>query len=115
MKHYTGKERVEAAFRRECADRVPYNLDFGPHYAREMGLTPQDYFSNLDKAYEIVTEQLKALPSDMVVVPQNALVWWALPNLFKYKSKSEEVTSGALKDKAALADLEYIDPKQSQG
>lgn len=51
----------------------------------------------------------------MVVVPQNALVWWALPNLFKYKSKSEEVTLGALKDKAALADLEYIDPKQSQG
>lgn len=41
MKKYTGKERVEAAFRREYADRVPYNLDFGPHYAKEMGMTPR--------------------------------------------------------------------------
>lgn len=116
MKQYTGKERVEAAFRREYADRVPYQLDFGPQYAREMGMTPQDYFGNLDTAYKVMAEQLKALPSDVAVVPQNLLVWWmTLSNLFRYKTRSEEVTAGGLKDKAALADLEFIGPKESSG
>ncbi len=114
MKQYTGKERVEAAFRREYADRVPYNLDFGPHYAKEMGLTVQDYFGDLDTAYKITAEQLKVLPSDMVVVPQS-IAWWGLANVYRYKSKSEEVTLGALKDKAMLKDLEPVHPKQSPG
>jgi len=115
MKQFTGRERVEAAFRREYADRVPVNLDFGPHYAKEMGVSTQEYFGNIDKAYEVITEQLKALPSDMVVVPQNLFVWYALPNLYRYKTRSEQITDGGLKDKSALADLEYIDPKQSPG
>lgn len=114
MKQYTGKERVEAAFRREYADRVPYNLDFGPHYAKEMGMTVQDYFGNLDTAFKITAEQLKALPSDMVVVPQS-MDWWKLPNIYKYKTKPDEVTEGGLKDKTALVDLEYVDPKESPG
>ena len=116
MKQYTGKERVEAAFHREYADRVPYQLDFGPQYTKEMGMTPQDYFGNLDTAYKVMAEQLKALPSDVAVVPQNLFVWWGtLSNLFRYKTRSEEVTMGGLKDKAALADMEYIGPKESPG
>jgi len=116
MKQYTGKERVEAAFRREYADRVPYQLDFGPQFAKEMGMTVQDYFGNLDTAYKITSEQLKALPSDVAVVPQNLIVWWmTLSDLFRYKSRSEEVTAGGLKDKTALADLEFIGPKESPG
>jgi len=116
MKQYTGKERVEAAFHREYADRVPYQLDFGPQYAKEMGMTPQDYFGNLDTAYKVAAEQLKALPSDVAVVPQNFFGWWmTASNLFRYKTRSEEVTMGGLKDKAALADLEFIGPKESPG
>ena len=116
MKQYTGKERVEAAFHRQYADRVPYQLDFGPQYAKEMGMTPQDYFGNLDTAYEVMAEQLKALPSDVAVVPQNLFVWWGtLSNLFRYKTRSEEITMGGLKDKAALADMEYIGPEESPG
>jgi len=116
MKQYTGKERVEAAFHREYADRVPYQLDFGPQFAKEMGMTAQDYFGNLDTAYKITAEQLKALPSDVAVVPQNLLVWWGtLSNLFRYKTRSEEVTMGGLKEKAAVADLEFLGPKESPG
>lgn len=114
MSEYTGKERVETAFRREYADRVPYNLDFGPHYAKEMGMTVEDYFGNLDTAYKITAEQLKALASDMLVVPQS-MAWWKLPNIYRYKSKPDELTEGGLTDKAALADLEYVEPKESPG
>jgi len=44
-------------------------------YSKEMGMTPQDYFGNLDTAYRVMAEQLKALPSDVAVVPQNLFVW----------------------------------------
>jgi MtaA/CmuA family methyltransferase len=115
MKTYTGKERIEAAFRREYTDRVPYYLDFGPQYSKEIGMTTDEYFANIDNAYKIMGAQLIALPSDMVVVPQNLLSWWSPPNMLKYKIRSEEVAFGGLKDKAALSDLEYIDPKQSPG
>lgn len=110
MRQYTGKERVGAAFHREYADRVPYYLDFGPQYAKEMGMTTEDYFGNLDNAFEITAEQLRVLASDMSVVPQS-WDWWALSNMYRYKTKSEEVTG--IKDKAALMDLEYIDPSRS--
>ena len=50
MKQYTGRERVEAAFKREYADRVPVNLDVAAHCARLVGITDEEFWSDPEKA-----------------------------------------------------------------
>jgi len=112
MEKYTGKERIEAAFRREYVDRVPFNLDIGPHYAQQvMGVSLQEYSADLDKAFEAHSKYFEVVDSDIVTVPQNVLGWWSLSNLYRFKTKTEAVTEGVLKDKSVLADLEYIEPE----
>ena len=70
VKQYTGKERIEAAFRREYADRVPLHLDIGPHYAQQrLGYELAQYFGDAEKALETHQRAVEEFPSDTVTVP----------------------------------------------
>ena len=112
MKQYTGKERIEAAFKREYADRVPIHLDFAPHYGiQEMGISLGEFVKDMDKAFEANSRYLQELDSDIITVPQSLWGWWALSNLYRFKTRTEAITDGVLKDKSLLGDLEYIEPE----
>jgi hypothetical protein len=37
MESISGKKRIEAAVQRERTDRIPYNIDVGPHYSSQIG------------------------------------------------------------------------------
>jgi uroporphyrinogen decarboxylase len=108
MKEFTGRERIEAAIRRERVDRVPYNIDIGPHYSSEIGYSTDQYFGDIDIAIECHVKAVEAYPSDLVTVPQNIPVWWALKELYRFRTSKEEIADGILKDKKALQDLEAI-------
>jgi uroporphyrinogen decarboxylase len=114
MRSFTGKERIEAAVRRERTDRVPYNIDIGPHYSTQIGYTIEDYFSNIDIAIECHLKAIEAYPSDLVTVPQNIAEWWALKSLYRLKSKKEEMKDSILKNKKGLEDIEPIPPADCQ-
>jgi len=39
----TGRDRIRAAMKRTCADRIPYSLILGPFRARILGCSPREY------------------------------------------------------------------------
>jgi len=114
MKAFTGKERIEAAVRRERTDRVPYNIDIGPHYSSQIGYPIEKYFGDIDTAIECHIKAVEAYPSDLVTVPQNLAVWFALKALYRFKTRKEEISPGVLKDKKGMEDIEAIPPKDCE-
>jgi len=44
MAELTGRDRIRAAMKRTCADRIPYSLILGPFRARVLGCSPREYF-----------------------------------------------------------------------
>lgn len=114
MKSITGKKRIEAAVRRDRADRIPYNIDVGPHYSSQIGYSTEKYFGDIDIAIECQVKAVEAYSSDIVTVPQNVPVWWAPKALYRFKTKKEEVEPGILKDKEAMADIENIPPEECE-
>ena len=44
MPELTGRDRIRAAMKRSCEDRIPYSLILGPFRARVLGCSPGDYF-----------------------------------------------------------------------
>jgi len=115
MKQYTGRERIQAAFNREYADRVPLHLDVGPHYAKEAGYSVEEYFGDTEKALDTHIKALEAFPSDTVTVPQNMQVSQNLAEAFRFKSGDRTVEPGCLKDKSALQDMECIPTEEATG
>jgi hypothetical protein len=97
MKTFTGKERIEAAVRRERTDRVPYNIDIGPHYSSQIGYSIEQYFGDIDIAIECHVKAVEAYPSDLVTVPQNMAEWYTPNALYRFKTKKEDVSPGVLK------------------
>jgi uroporphyrinogen decarboxylase len=114
MKEFTGKERIEAAVRRDRTDRVAYNIDIGPHYSSKIGYSPEQYFGDIDIAIECHVKAVEAYPSDLVTVPQNIPLWWAPKALYRFKTLDEEIAEGCLKDKKALEDFEAIPPEECE-
>ena len=43
MPELTGRDRIRAAMKRTCADRIPYSLILGPFRARILGCSPREY------------------------------------------------------------------------
>lgn len=112
MESFTGKQRIQATVRRERADRVPYNIDIGPHYSSQIGYSTEEYFSDIDIAIECHVKAVEAYASDLVTVPQNVPVWWAPKANYRFQTKKEEVAPGILKDKEAKGDIEGIPPDE---
>ena len=110
MKAFTGKQRIEAAVKRERADKVPYNIDIGPHYSSQIGYSTEKYFGDIDIAIECHVKAVEAYPSDLVTVPQNVPVWWAPKALYRFKTKQEEVAPGILKNRETKGDIEPVPP-----
>ncbi len=42
MPELTGRDRIRAAMKRTCADRIPYSLILGPFRARILGCSPRE-------------------------------------------------------------------------
>jgi uroporphyrinogen decarboxylase len=108
MESITGKQRIEAAVQRRRTDRIPYNIDVGPHYSSQIGYSTDKYFGDIDIAIECQVKAVEAYSSDLVTVPQNVPIWWSPKAVYRFKTKKEEVEPGILKDKEALADIENI-------
>lgn len=114
MKTFTGKERIEAAVRRERTDRVPYNIDIGPHYSSQIGYSIEQYYRNIDTAIECHVKAVEAYPSDLVTVPLNLAAWLTPKALYRFKTSKEGVSPGVLKDKKAMEDIEAIPPEDCE-
>jgi len=44
MPEITSRDRIRAAMKRTCADRIPYSLTLGPFRARVLGCSPRQYY-----------------------------------------------------------------------
>jgi uroporphyrinogen decarboxylase len=42
----TSRDRIRAAMKRTCADRIPYSLTLGPFRARVLGCSPREYYQD---------------------------------------------------------------------
>ena len=42
----TSRDRIRAAMKRTCADRIPYSLTLGPFRARLLGCSPREYYQD---------------------------------------------------------------------
>jgi uroporphyrinogen decarboxylase len=42
----TGRDRIRAAMKRTCADRIPYSLSLGPFRAQVLGCSPREYYQD---------------------------------------------------------------------
>ncbi|MFC1864348.1 uroporphyrinogen decarboxylase family protein [Chloroflexota bacterium] len=114
VKQYTGKERVEALFRREHADRIPVALGLNIHLAPQAGYELNEVRLDPEKAWEtfILTEEM--LPSDMVRVPADPY----LPDVTQARQETtlppEARRKRRLEDKSSLKTFHYRPPKESR-
>jgi uroporphyrinogen-III decarboxylase len=115
MSSYTGKERIIAAWKGERTDRVPFNVDIGPHYSPVMGYKVEDYFGNIDTAIEIQVKSVSHYTSDIITVPQNLFGWFGLNSCYRFKKRTDEMADGCVKDMEAVEDLEAIPAAEIQG
>lgn len=49
MPELTGRDRIRAAMKRTCADRIPYSLILGPFRARVLGCSLREYYQEAGK------------------------------------------------------------------
>ncbi|MFC2060170.1 uroporphyrinogen decarboxylase family protein [Chloroflexota bacterium] len=70
-KQYTGKERIEAIFRREQADRIPVVLALTNQLALQAGFQLNECRLDPEKAWKALVLAEEMLPTDMVTVTGN--------------------------------------------
>ena len=76
MQTYTGKVRVRAAFRRECADVVPAYPILGAFTAKMLGLgcSFKQYLTNVGAMTSAILKGYEVLKPDMVIVLTDLLL-----------------------------------------
>ncbi|MFC1990478.1 uroporphyrinogen decarboxylase family protein [Chloroflexota bacterium] len=113
-KQYTGKERVEAVFRRERADRIPVVLGLDNHLAPLAGYDLNECRLDPEKAWKtfMLTEEM--LPTDMVRVPADPYG----PAVVQARQDStlgpEAKQKARLADKAELKNFHYRPPRENR-
>ena len=112
MAEYTGKQRVEAAFNWEFADRVPLSVGLGAHCAQLAGVTLEEYVTDFDKALKVAKLAQEMFPSDAIGVPGNPLV--ADVQAARRAIKGEPVVQHRLADKSALVTLKVREPREDR-
>ncbi len=115
MASYTGRDRILAAWKGDRTDRVPFNVDIGPHYSSVLNYTTDDYFGNIETAIECQVKSVSDYTSDIITVPQNLFVWFALSACYRFKTRSDELKDGAIKEMEAVEDLEAVPASEIQG
>ena len=96
MKHYSGRERIEAVFKRQYLDRVPVVLGLTAHLAPRAGYTYKECFLDPEKALNVTRLSEEILPTDMVRVPGD-------PYLPDVSQAREEARLGAVRSERILA------------
>jgi len=113
-KQYTGKERVEAVFQREKADRIPVIPGLTLHLAPQAGYGLNEARLDPEKAWKTFLLSEEMLPSDLVGVPANPY----LPDAIRSRQESvmapEARGQRRLADKASLDTFSYRPPKESR-
>ena len=115
MTAYTGKERILAAWKGETTDRVPFNVDIGPHYSPNLNYTINDYFGNIETAIEVQVKSVRDFTSDLITVPQNMMGWFGLHLCYRHKSKPDPLQDGSVKLPEGLEDLEAVPAGEIEG
>jgi len=113
-KEYTGKERIEAVFRREKADRLPVVLGLTVHCATQAGYQPNEVRLDPEKAWKTFLLSEETFPTDMPRVPSNPY----LPDVLKAgkdtEMKPQKGRIYRLADKENLKTFSYRPPKESR-
>ena len=114
VKQYTGKERVEAVFRREHADRIPVVLGLNIHLAPQAGYEFNECRLDPEKAWKTFVLSEELLPTDMPRVPANPY----LPDVVQARQEStlapEVGRQHRLEDKSSLKTFHYRPPKENR-
>ena len=115
MRQYTGKERIEAAFHREFADRVPFFT--AAHYLEAFtlitGITSQEYWLNAEKTLGFLIKVEEMFPSDIIRIPGDPLLPEAVAARREFKKGREAVGERLLAEKSALITWTVHDPRKS--
>lgn len=103
----TGKERIEAIFRREKADRIPVILGLTVHLAASAGYNLNEARLEPEKAWEIFLHTEKVVPTDMPRVPGSPY----LPDVMQARQEGTIAPEGGRKrrfdDKSAVDTFSY--------
>ena len=114
MKQYSSKERVEAAFHREYADRIPFlsAMLYNKACAEMAGFTLEECYLDDEKALTALIKLEEIFPSDLIWTPAGFL----LPGVIEARRKAKGV--GPLRrrfeQKSALATTPVPDPKKGK-
>ena len=115
MSSYTAKDRILAAWKGERTDRIPFNVDIGPHYSSVMNYTTDDYFDNIETAIECQVKSVSDYTSDIITVPQNLWSWFALNACYRFRARSDEVKDSCIKSIEDVEDLEAVPVSEIEG
>ncbi len=96
---FTGKQRMEAAFKGEKLDRQPVLLLLGGHYAERAGYTLEQFLTQPDAALETAKVTCKELDSDALFVPLNPLMPDAQEAFRKLMGKPMSIKKTDIKEK----------------
>lgn len=116
MKHYTARDRVVAALRRQYTDRVPVTVLFGPNSAALAGFSIKEFITDAGKAAASLLKFYETFQPDTVGVGSldTLLLSEAVGNELDYPEDSvSHIRKHALEDKGNLARLKAPDPKSS--
>ncbi len=98
-KAYTGKERMEAAFKGKKLDRHPVLLILGGQYAEKAGYTLEAFLTQPEAALEVSRLTAEALDSDALFVPLNPFMPDAQEAFRKLMGKPPSIKRDDIKEK----------------
>jgi uroporphyrinogen decarboxylase len=114
VKEYTGKERIEAIFQRERADRIPVILGLTIHLAQSAGYNFNEARLEPEKAWQIFLHTEEILPTDMPRVPGSPY----LPDVIQARQEGTIAPEGGRKrrfdDKSTVDSFSYRPPKENR-
>ncbi|MDP2954366.1 MAG: uroporphyrinogen decarboxylase family protein [Chloroflexota bacterium] len=116
MAGYTARELVEAAFKGEKPDRVPFTTAMLYHqgFAQKLGFTVAELLLDPEKALHALTLIEKTFPSDMFMhVPGDPYSPEAMAAYRQATKGSGAPIEYPLADKSALERMPFRDPRQS--
>ncbi|MFC2040790.1 uroporphyrinogen decarboxylase family protein [Chloroflexota bacterium] len=114
VKQYTGKERVEAAFKREPADRIPVVLGLDYHLAPLAGYDLNECRLDPEKAWKTFMLAEEMLPTDMVRVPADPYSPAVVQARQEGTLGPEASQKARLADKSELKNFRYRPPRENK-
>ena len=114
VREYNGKERIEAVFKREKADRIPVVLGLTVQLANPAGYEPNEARLDSEKAWKTFLFSEETFPTDMPRVPANPY----LPDVIQAGKDAElkphRGRKYRLADKENLKTFRYRPPKENR-